>query len=325
MVSAFQARIWGLFREMTDGELEDVNKRRLEVDTEYKSTNAAMELYGTTTKKPLEDNSAFLWYFEVGADKDGYWNYNYMAIQFEDLIDCLVVLYPEHDFCVLFDQSSGHGRRREGGLTVVQGAIGKKWGGKNPSDFRPTVLTAGCFGPFMVTGRKAVGDVQRFNFEGTDQGPAKMSASKREETKHDIVVGREDHERTIPEILTVLKQQHNFNVRKRYRRKEVDELARTYNIPLVVEQDKIKHGWLGKPKGMFQVLWERGWIDPDRPMKDYTVNGKKEHLDDSGNVKEEFKHLCLTHLLGQCEDFKNEMTAMEYLADEMTKDDTHNC
>jgi hypothetical protein len=25
-----------------------------------------------------------------------------------------------------------------------------------------------------------------------------------------------------------------------------------------VEEQKVKEGWLGKPKGMLQVLWERG-------------------------------------------------------------------
>ena len=42
-----------------------------------------------------------LHYFDYGEnDKGGYWGYNYMVIQFQDVIDCLIVMHP-HFF--LFD------------------------------------------------------------------------------------------------------------------------------------------------------------------------------------------------------------------------------
>jgi hypothetical protein len=41
--------------------------------------------------------SPLVWFFEYGAEKEGYWNYN----QVEDLVDCLAVLYPDIDFVLL--------------------------------------------------------------------------------------------------------------------------------------------------------------------------------------------------------------------------------
>ena len=31
----------------------------------------------------------------MGEDKEGYWNYNHMVLQFEDAIDVLKVMFPE--------------------------------------------------------------------------------------------------------------------------------------------------------------------------------------------------------------------------------------
>jgi hypothetical protein len=38
------------------------------------------------------------------------------------------------------------------------------------------------------------------------------------------------------------------------------------SLLIEVEEDEIVGGWFGldgKPKGLLQVLWERGWIDPE--------------------------------------------------------------
>ena len=34
-----------------------------------------------------------------------------------------------------------------------------------------------------------------------------------------------------------------------------------YAIELTGRVEVAEEGWLGKPKGPLQVLWERGWID----------------------------------------------------------------
>ena len=45
--------------------------------------------------------------------------------------------------------------------------------------------------------------------------------------------------------------------------KEVQEIATAKNLPITTEEDDIIEGWLGKPKGIKQVLWERGLLDPE--------------------------------------------------------------
>jgi len=42
-----------------------------------------------------------------------------MAVQFEDVVDCLkVILYPDYDIVFLFDHSQGHNKKRQGTLDV---------------------------------------------------------------------------------------------------------------------------------------------------------------------------------------------------------------
>ena len=47
------------------------------------------------------------------------------------------------------------------------------------------------------------------------------------------------------------------------------------NIDVNKTQSNDIHGWVGKPKGMLQALWERGLIDETR-LKYYTISGKKD-------------------------------------------------
>ena len=43
-----------------------------------------------------------------------------MALQIEDAFDVLCVKYPEYDFTILMDQSSGHGKKMEEGLNAEE-------------------------------------------------------------------------------------------------------------------------------------------------------------------------------------------------------------
>jgi hypothetical protein len=56
-------------------------------------------------------------------------------------------------------------------------------------------------------------------------------------------------------------QRLSFNTRGKTK-KEAQELATSQNIPITVEENDIVEGWVGNPKGMRQVLWERGLLDP---------------------------------------------------------------
>jgi hypothetical protein len=55
-------------------------------------------------------------------------------------------------------------------------------------------------------------------------------------------------------------------------------MAERAGIPLTYQKQDIIEGWEGKAKGMEQILWERGWIDPNEDRKSYTVHGKKDSM-----------------------------------------------
>ncbi len=67
-------------------------------------------------KKDIMDAAPFCRFFEYGAHRDGYWNFHHAALQLEDVVDCLAVLFRNFDFVFLFEQSSGHGKLQKDGL-----------------------------------------------------------------------------------------------------------------------------------------------------------------------------------------------------------------
>jgi hypothetical protein len=87
--------------------------------------------------------------------------------------------------------------------------------------------------------------------------------------------------------------------------KELKIVCENNGIRTVILEQKKEEGWEGKPKGMLQILWERGWINPQR-WQDYTVNGKKDAL---GRTIDESS---LKFHLGNCDDFINEESMLQY-------------
>ena len=67
-------------------------------------------------------------FFDVGVNEEGYWNYNQIALQVEDVFDVLAIKYPQYDIVLLMDQSSGHGKMRDGALNASSMSV--KFGGK---------------------------------------------------------------------------------------------------------------------------------------------------------------------------------------------------
>jgi hypothetical protein len=64
-------------------------------------------------------------------------------------------------------------------------------------------------------------------------------------------------------------------------------------------EPKIKLGWIGKQKGILQVLWERGFID-EANINQYTIDGRKDAF------KVHQPQTSLKHLLTSCMDFEKE-------------------
>jgi hypothetical protein len=63
-------------------------------------------------------------------------------------------------------------------------------------------------------------------------------------------------------------------------------------------------GWRGKQKGLFQSLWEQGWIDLLR-LQHYSVDGKTNAL----GVKQ--MNLSLKYLMANCTNFMEEESLLQ--------------
>mmetsp|Transcript_8912 Transcript_8912/g.25093 ORF Transcript_8912/g.25093 Transcript_8912/m.25093 type:complete len:228 (-) Transcript_8912:166-849(-) len=70
-------------------------------------------------------------------------------------------------------------------------------------------------------------------------------------------------------------------------------------------------GWEGEAKGLLQVLWERGWVDPARPKSDYKKHGSK---DDTNAVIPETN---LQEIMLNCLDFEEEKTLLQKMVENM--------
>ena len=66
-----------------------------------------------------------------------------MALQIEDAFDVLSIKCLDYDFLILMDQSSGHGKRMEGGLNA--GEMSVRFGGSEPKMRNMTIHKLGTY------------------------------------------------------------------------------------------------------------------------------------------------------------------------------------
>ena len=204
MISAFISREHGLIREVSPEILAQVNLQR---DGEkYADQDAAIEINGSPNKQPLTfDKSPFLVYFEYGENKEGYWAYSNMVLQFEDAVDVLKIMHPEFEYVFLFDHSSGHAKQRPDGLN--QHRMNRAFGGKTPP-MRNTLIIEeeGFLGQFPRI--LEPGDTQSLVFSEADTGPFWMSDSEKSECRMDKHLGNTNSIKlTSPELILQLREQ----------------------------------------------------------------------------------------------------------------------
>ena len=268
MISAFTSRELGYGPiELTQDQLDLVNKKRRGRTFTYSDKDAAVALFGTATKPELT-KSPFVFWLDYGANADGYWNYERMVIQLEDCIDVLQVLYPQFEFVILFDHSNGHDRLQPNGLSTTK--IGIRYGGKQPK-MRSSKLDSDIyFGPYHNDSYKLQkGDIQHMTFpmDAKDEdGPCYLPIETRSAKRYDKKTGRmKEQERLKIDLITALREE---GVRDpKGTKKELQKLCKDRNLPIKYSTEIVEEGWLGKPKGAFQILFEIGWIDPSNISK----------------------------------------------------------
>ena len=310
MMSAMVSRdLIGFARELTEEELQRVNIHRN--GKEYRDREAAMEVHNSATKKDLT-SSPFRRFVLIGVNNDGYWNSNHMAIQLEDCVDCLQALYGDQfDFLFLFDHSQGHDRKRDGALDVRD--MNKSFGGSSKGKLRDSNLTEGCIGPHLHDKVLSVNNTQSMCFGPNDEGPFWMTPEEREQKRHQRETNkRRKRKKTIAELQKDIKDRGGTIVEgRKYKLVELREVARATGIDLETEEMVVEQGWEGQAKGMLQVLWETGWIDPCK-VASYTLKGRKDK--ETATIDEEFS---LQRILSERPDFVNEKTALQSLGEEL--------
>ena len=258
MMSSFVSRDYGFNFQLTSSQLVQVNQAR--TGKQYKDLDAATLKRGNANKVDLVE-SPFSRKIEYGNSKDGYWSYEDMVLQLEDCVDVLRALNSDKfDYCFLFDHSNGHDRQRPDGLNVNK--ISKYYGGKQPLMRDSEILTEDFLGPFEHDKKLKVGDVQKMSWIGEDDGPYYMNDSMKEDKKHDKSDGTtKEVDLNIDEMISSLRV---IGVNAKGKRDYLVKLCKNNNLPLKKTISIVEEGWSGKPKGALQILWERGWIDPNK-------------------------------------------------------------
>jgi hypothetical protein len=93
--------------------------------------------------------------------------------------------------------------------------------------------------------------------------------------------------------------------------KELQTFAKRHDVDIFEDKEQIIGGWMGQPKGLLQVLWERGLLN-DAMLDKYTLDGRKDPT--TGQIDLRYS---LRHLLAECKDFKEEETALQYLGTQL--------
>ena len=158
-----------------------------------------------------------------------------------------------------------------------------------------------------------VGDTQSLIFKTEDSGPWYLSPEEKERQRHNRPTGKrkriERSKKMLVDALAaagvVLQQQRNHT------KKELIEFANNNGVDLYEDRELVIPGWQGQPKGLMQVLWERGFIDVSS-LERYTLDGRKNPITGEVNLQSS-----LRHILANCKDFKDEETALQFLGTQL--------
>ena len=295
MISAFVSREFGYGYELTAHCLQLINESRRR--QKYINEESAINKNGSNMKRQLL-TSPFVRQLEYGANKEGYWDFDCMALQLEDCIDCMKVIHPNLEFVFLLDHSNGHDKIRPDGLNAKK--VRKNYGGKQPKMRESTMKDETYFGIYDRI--LNVGDIQQMVYRENDIGPFYLSLEERQASKYDVVT----NEVTTPylskkELIEQLKRKNISDPKGNT--KQLREKCNELDLPIRKNEYKVIEGWVGKAKGALQILWERGFIDATCVHK-YTNKGSL-----NGGVRDD--STSLECLMSRLPDFVNEETVLQ--------------
>jgi hypothetical protein len=166
-----------------------------------------------------------------------------------------------------------------------------------------------------------IGQEQSMVYGSDDLGPFNLSADERENRRHDTykLIPFEKQKAlklTKKELMELLMKtdlgqglgkQELLNMCV----KDLQEKDTALFIGIErIMTSKLQKGWYGKPKGMLQVMWERGFVDESK-LQCYKIKA----LNDSGEIVPEF---FLENMVKSCHDFLNEMFPLEHVCRQLS-------
>ena len=146
-------------------------------------------------------------------------------------------------------------------------------------------------------------------FSVSDEGPCYLSLEQHRELRYDrVLADKKQVELTKSEMVDKLKAAGKGNPKGS--KKTLQTICQNMGIATSVERNKIIQGWVDKPKGSLQILYERGWIHPDR-IGLYTEKGKTVNGVAPGDL-DPIDELSIKQLMKLQKDFINEITLLQY-------------
>ena len=306
MLSSFCSRELGYGFNPPKEVLQAVNDKRS--SQEYADKDAARTKFGSSKKQKLVE-SPFTRELEYGMNNEGYWRYEDMVLQMEDCRDILVHMFPDYEFIFLFDHSNGHDRLQPNGLSINRISI--RHGGKQPV-MRNAYITKDLLGPYHNENYKLQpGMEQTMVFSDDHIGPCYMSDTQRTKHKYDLS-NQKIIEKNFTNAELVKKLKDHGIINPVGNRTKLVEQCLKLQIPVKYSEESISEGWYGKAKGCLQVLFERGWLNPDK-IHLYTKNGRRESIDGDATGC----NFSLKALMKLQNDFINEVTLLQYYGREL--------
>ena len=130
----------------------------------------------------VKDPLNLVCFFDVGINEEGYWNYNQISLQVEDVFDVLAIKYPQYDNVLLMDQSSGHGKMRDGALKANSMSV--RYGGKQGKLRKTKIKEVDTYWRILN-----IGDEQLMVFGDNDVGPFYLTTEDQICRKYNHAVG----------------------------------------------------------------------------------------------------------------------------------------
>jgi hypothetical protein len=252
-----------------------------------------------------------------GKNREGWWKSEDFLQQLDDFTFAVHVLTDDkYQIVMEVDSSSNHLAKKTEGL----GARSLNTGGKQGL-MRPSILTIGCIDPSnaIYPPTLRIGDTQYMQFREGDSPPWYAPTMRKYDLRWSDMTAEEkaEHQSARDKLIaSITKKVQKKKGNKRSNRFTVQEDAvpggqDELDAAAVAEVEFVIYGYVGKPKGMKQLLWERGkWRDGMHGTWD-TKRRQTEVA--AGRVIDDTLDAQLVLL--SCPDFQNENTLIADLLD----------